>query len=385
MGLFDSVRRRRELEKLEREAAENPSPLTLSTLAERYIAFGETDKSLEVAKRAVETFPDSERVLTTYRYIVKSHLQSRILDLQRSIDKSPTPAGFARLAEIHYKELVDRDTALEICRRGIALYPDDESLHLIHGQIRSDRFHEDFQVKDGTQAVEHLERTAVLNAQNYKALLLLCRLYGEIGAYARAMETAQRILRSAPQDDKARALADRLAGVPKGKLEDEDVDLLFREVERRGGLDEAGKAFGALHDTEAGPRVGGADMNLDSSRVRSIVQRFENLEGLVAAVVLSPDGRLIAGQGRPEVPLELLGQVAQAIILTAEESSKRMDIGSFQRGMMEGSFGRMHLVQLRSLFLCVLTTATVKPDQARQAVERFLDAVAKAQAAPEKV
>ncbi|MBI5365451.1 MAG: tetratricopeptide repeat protein [Planctomycetes bacterium] len=385
MGLFDSVRRRRELEKLERDAAENPSPLTLSTLAERCIAFGETEHALEVVRRAVETFPDNDRVLTTYRYIMKSHLQSRILELQRAIDKAPTPAGFTRLAELHYKELGDRDAALEMCRRGIALYPGDESLAMIYGQIRIDRFHEDFQAKDGLQAIEHLARAARINPQNYKALLLLAKVYGEAGAYAHAQEALEQIMRFSPQDDRARGIFDRLAGVAKGSTGSEDVDMMLREVERRGGLDDAGKALMALFDTENGSRQGGGEPAADVERISRLIRMFSELDGLLAAVVLSTDGRTVAVQGRADLPMDPIAQVAHTVFTTSEEASKRMDIGSFQRAVIEGPFGRMTLVQMKHhLTLGVLTNQAVKPDATQSAIERFLDVLAKSAPVPEK-
>lgn len=385
MGLFDSVRRNRELEKLEREAAQNPSPLTLSTLAERYIAFGETEKSLEVAKKAVEAFPDSERVVTTYRYIMRTHLQARIAELQKSIDKNPTPTGFGRLAELHYKDLGDRDTAMEICRRGLAMYPRDEGLHMIQGKIRADRFHEDFQAKDGMQAVEHLERVAKLNPQNYKALIHLSKLYLEVGAYAHAQATVEMIRRVSPEDETARTMLEQLSGLPKRDLATEDVDLQFREVEARGGLDEAGKAQAARYDTVVQRRPLGAAFKLDAEKLAPILRKFDELDGLIAAMVVTADGRPISAHGAGGAPLDRLAQIAHAIYLTSEDASKRMDIGAFQRGTIEGAFGRLHLVMFRQLLLCVFTNLATKNEPVANAIERVLDALAKTSAALEKV
>ena len=75
MGLFDSSRRR-QLDDLEREVLANPTPQNMVSLIERYMAAGQEDKALEMAKKACEKFPNSEKVQVTFQNVRRLQLQS---------------------------------------------------------------------------------------------------------------------------------------------------------------------------------------------------------------------------------------------------------------------------------------------------------------------
>ncbi len=382
MGIFDNLRRRREIDKLEVAAKENPSPVNLCQWAERLMAYEDTQKGLEVAKRALESYPDNERVVSTYRLIMKNHHQARINELQRNIEKSPNPGGFARLAELNFRDLGDLDGAMEVARRGISLFPEDESLHQISGQIRFFRFHEDYLAKDGLSAVEHFQRVIRINNLNYRCLFLLAVLAAEIEAWDVARGAIGEIYRFAPDDEGVRALEQKIDEVmPKGAPR-ESHDQLFRNVEVRGRLSDLGQNFSSMHPAEVGTKP--AASAIDPKRLKELLQGFDNLNGFQAAVVLDARGRVVAGHTTGKVSEEAVGLTAQAISSISQEASKRMDIGAFQRGEIETPAGTFNLVGFRNLILGVGSAQTAKRDDVNAAIDSFMDSVSREHVAVKK-
>src|SRR5262245_21004209 len=133
MGIFDTSRRR--LEALEHEVLSNPTPQNMVALAESYARAGDLRHALDVAKRAVEKFPDSEGCARTYQLVRKQQFATELQELRRAIRTSPTQQHYERLATIYLSELGDRNTALEVAMEGLHKFPSSESLHLICSQV----------------------------------------------------------------------------------------------------------------------------------------------------------------------------------------------------------------------------------------------------------
>ncbi|MEK7867241.1 MAG: tetratricopeptide repeat protein [Planctomycetota bacterium] len=373
MGLFENMRRRREVEKLEEQARTNPGPNTFAELAEKLLAYGEETRALDVAKEASAKYPASEHVHTTHQYILRTHLQNRIRDLNRKLAQNPTPGDYAALAQLYYKDLGDRDAALETCRRGSVPFPNDENLHLVDGLVRYDRFHEDFLAKDGQRAVEHLEKAASLNARNYKAHALLAQMFVEIGALGRAKESLKTVLRLAPEDDRARQMLARVTSAAPGTAPETDLEQLFLDVERRGSLTREARAMVAGESEKGGTeRLG----RVDESKLAPLLGRFDTVEGVRGALVLTRAGETLASKAGSGISADTLADVVRQVYDVAEDSSKRMDIGSFVRGTIGGPFGTLHVVELRSLVLAVLAAPEAKQEQVVESIDKCLDLLA---------
>ena len=109
MGLFDT--KRRQLDGLEREVLGSPTPQNMISLIERYMAAGAEDKAVDVARKAVEKFPNSEKVQNTYQNVRRVQLQSEITEINKSLRRSPSRAHYERLADIYHRELGNRTKA----------------------------------------------------------------------------------------------------------------------------------------------------------------------------------------------------------------------------------------------------------------------------------
>lgn len=193
MGLFDNLRQKKELEKLEKAARETPSPNTISNLVKKYREIGDLDNALRVAKTGVAQFPDSDIVFDLYSRLRKNQAQDEIETLRKIIEQRPNPSAFSQLAEI-YKDLRDEELAMKYCRQAIELFPNDDSPYLIIGELRLRRFYKDYFVKDGQLAIDNLEKAYNINKKNYKALIALSRFYLQVGAITKARQRLKSIL-----------------------------------------------------------------------------------------------------------------------------------------------------------------------------------------------
>src|SRR4029079_3003579 len=249
MGLFDGTKRRH-LNDLEREVLANPTPQNMVSLIERYMAAGDEAKALEMARKSVEKFPNSEKVQTTYQNVRRIQLQAEITEISKALRKSPGKSLYERLASIYHSELGNRTKAFETALEGLAKFPQSDGLHLISGQIRMDRFHTDFLANDLTEASHHFEKAASINSNNYKSLVNLARLFAEAGAFYKAKPILEQVLRANPGDTNAEALHRFIAENLDKACPDRDDAVAGIETRRE--LSPEGEAVRRIFDPTAG-------------------------------------------------------------------------------------------------------------------------------------
>jgi tetratricopeptide (TPR) repeat protein len=353
MGLFS---RKTDLERLEEEAQASPSPANLTALAERYLAAGEVDRALETAKKAFDRFPEADRARITYQSIRKLKMQSQIVGLQKKIAQTPAATDYEVLANIYYRELGNRDKALDMIREGLGRFPKSEGLHFLDGQIRFDRFHDEFIARDGAKCIEHLGDATRLNPQNYKAWLLLGRLYGELGLTEQARQCCKTLRRLAPDDETVRALEKAVAGTPAFT----DPEEALRAVETLGGFSSEGQAVAALF----GARIAAASARppIDAQRARGLVRHLISQDWALGAFAFAGNGQPVAHEARPGTDGPAWEQAIIALHRASDDASRRMDIGGFVSGALDCAAGRVHLRERGASVVAVLAQADSRPE-----------------------
>jgi tetratricopeptide (TPR) repeat protein len=367
MGLFDVFRSKGDLERLEREASINPTAANLTTLAERHLAGGDIERALVAARRAVDEFPDSEMARNTYQTIRRLQMQNRIRDLQRRIAGQATAADFEILVNLYYRELRDRDKALEITRQGLERFPQSEGLHFLDGQIRFDRFHEDFTARDGAKTIEHLQTAARLNPQNYKAHLLLARLYGSLGLTRQAQEAIAALRRLIPDDETARSLETAVARPPLYP----DPDDALHAAEVRRGFPTEFATIASLH----GAKLPSATPPADAGRLQAALKSLLAPPWALGAFAFSGDGRPISYEVRPELDGATWQQALLALHRAAEDASRRMDIGGFHSGTLVCLNRRVHLYERGNAILALVTRANSRTNDAESALAQAAESI----------
>jgi len=365
MGLFDGTKRRH-LNDLEREVLANPTPQNMVSLIERYMAAGDEAKALEMARKSVEKFPNSEKVQTTFQNVRRIQLQAEITEISKALRRSPGKSLYERLASIYHSELGNRTKAFETALEGLAKFPQSDGLHLISGLIRMDRFHTDFLGNDFTEAVHHFEKAASINANNYKSLVNLARLYAEACDFAKAKPILDQVLRANPGDTNAEALA-RFIDENLEKSAS-SIDDSLSEIETRRELTPEGEHVRRIFE----PSHGSTSVQVDRSKIEAFLVGFEAMNGYKCSAVLTRDGQQYASHTRGMVPKEHFTKFLQEIYQCSEDASRRMDIGTFVSGELDTSVGRMAMAEWKGYIVGILADQPAKKEDLNTAVEKFV-------------
>ena len=378
MGLFDNLKKRKELQRL-RDAAENrPAPETLTALATKLHENGEVEEALAVAERGLDLFPLSDRVQSVFKFIRKQQLQQKIREIKNKIQSNPSAAAYGQLAII-YKDMGDTHKAVDVCKDLEEKFPLSENSYMIIGEIRDQRFAEDRLAVDGQRAMENLEHALEINPHNYKALLMLAEVYIRIGAFNLAIERLEGIMTFAPTDDRVRSLADEARELvnPEADESEESLEFLFVDVENRKAflydVREVEEGLGRLIE----PAIADAPDTVPSGeKLRKRLDRLEKLPGFMGAIAVDRDGRELAGKVPFHVNKETFDNVAVKILKAARNAALRMDVGDFMHGDIRGSFGQLLLQYGDGVVLAVMADQKTRPELVQQHVKSILSGIA---------
>ncbi len=365
MGLFDT--KRRQLDDMEREVLGNPTPQNLVSLVERYMAVGDEAKALDVARKAVDKFPDSEKVQTTFQNVRKIQLQAEIQRLNKDLRTNPSKGQYERLSDLYHRELGNRNKAFEIALEGLGKFPNSDGLHMVSGLIRMDRFHQDHLANDFTEAMRHFQKASTINPNHYKALASMARLYCEVCVYDKAIPVLDQVLRANPGDDHAAAL--RALVEANRDSASKDVDDALMEIESNRTLSPLGLEAAKIFDPNT---QAGAVPQVNHQKIGAFLETFQSMSGYKCSAVLSPAGERIAAHSRGVVPVEQFIQFIKGAYQCSEEGARKMDIGSFVSGELETSIGRVAIAEWKSFIIGILADQPAKKEDLDRAVERFV-------------
>jgi tetratricopeptide (TPR) repeat protein len=331
MGLLDNLKKQKEVEALKKAIRESPSTANFSNLIKKYCEIGEDSNALEVAQNAMNEFPDSDAIFELYYRLKKSQSQAEIEALKKAIEEHPTYVAFAQLAEI-YKDLRDEESAMKYCRKGIEKFPNADSCYLIIGELRLRRFYKDPLIKDGSLAIQNLERACEINNKNYKALLLIGKLYLQLGAVTKAKQKLKNILLFAPGDENVKKLLDDINKIPKPAHE--DIDILLQTVETQRAM---------YYSLEEG-QVQKIASPPGHDALNKMLLKFKALSGIFCVLVCNEKKEWIGEYSQEGLDLTVCQQAASIIYSTVEESSRQMDVGRCQRCQIEGPYGVIYIL-----------------------------------------
>ncbi|MEK7448812.1 MAG: tetratricopeptide repeat protein [Planctomycetota bacterium] len=398
MGLFDFFKQRKELKKLEGDVRDNPSPLAVATLGEKYLMLNKNDQARTVTAQALKDYPCSERIANLYQQIMKTCFQDKILWLHKEIERNANAGGYFRLAQLYYKEMGDLDKSLDILRDGINRFPDEEDLHLLNGQIRLERFHlEGFLSSDGLKAMEHLRRVIELNNLNYKALLLMIKLMVEIEAFAEAWKFMEIVRRFAPDDEAIARLAGKLKEQSQTTINEVELELLFKAVEERGDISSQAKDLSSFYKVDPTGLLS-LNITVNQEKLNNLIKNFNETEGFKAAANFSPAGETLFRIVKPGQPLDRRGAVSEAppflqkgrdgaeppdpetlievlkgIYQVAQDSSRKMDFGRLSKGFLLSPLGRLNFFRVGNFTVVCLFALTTKPEVIKSEIDWLLD------------
>jgi len=377
VGLFDNMKKRKELQRLRDAADSRPSPESLTALATKLHESGEADEALQVAERGLELFPLSDRVQTVFKFIRRQQLNQKIREIKEKILSQPSAAVYGQLAII-YKDMGDTHKAVDVCKDLEEKFPLSENSYMIIGEIRDQRFREDRLAVDGQKAMQNLEHALEINPHNYKALLMLAEIYIRIGAFNLGIERLESILTFAPTDDRVRKLLDESRELvnPEADEGEEDLEFLFMDVEGRKAflydVREVEEGLGRLIE----PSVAGTPERAPSGEtLKKRLDKLEKLPGFMGALAVDKEGRELAGKVPFHVNKETFDATVTTILKAARNAALRMDVGDFLLGDVRGAFGQLLLQYGNGVVLGVMADGKTRPELVQQHVKTILAGV----------
>ena len=363
MGIFDTLRYKKDLERLEKTAREIPSTENFLALIKKYMSLGDQDNALRVAKQAIDQFTEAEDIFEIYSKLRRQQAQEEIENLKKILKQRPTPNAFTQLAEI-YKDLREDETAMKYCRQAIEMFPNDDRAYCILGELRLRRFYSDLLAKDGQIAMTNLEKAFELNIKNYRSLLALSKFYLQIGMVQKARQRLKNILLFAPEDENVKKFLDVSANVPKPP--NEDIDVLLHQIESQRRLHYS-------LDKENQPVIlSSSSSSLSPEIFQEALETLKGSEGLICLIICDEDGNLIARYARENIDIYTYYEVMVSIYQTVQDSSRQMDLGRFQKTEVEGPFGNIYIVVSDGIVYMSMGESSAKSDCLKKYLQQLI-------------
>ncbi len=329
MKLFHRLKIWKELKHLERKVRETPSPSTYVDLGQVYINLGMIDQTLKAAEEGLKLFPESDELRKLRKFAKTSKINARIKELRNRSNRTPCPDAYRELASL-YLELGDFGAVHGIAEECIRRFPQDPGAYLVLAKARLTNFYRDLSARDGLEAVRNLRRVIALDPGHVKAHRLLAEVLYRVDAVREAVHHLEILRDLAPGDrDVERLLSDALA---RGSSPSSpDLEILFHEVE----------AMGELVNTpvvkEKKPTRVASEEAIGS--IRDALAHLVELDGVHKTAYIKGSKALVKGDIRDGKDSFL--RVVRVLAKAAQRVSRRMDIGNFSKGCLDGDFGHI--------------------------------------------
>ncbi|MEQ8766574.1 MAG: hypothetical protein RL885_21855 [Planctomycetota bacterium] len=362
MGILQQIRVGREIKRLRKELTERPQPQQFVALAQLYLASDQIEDAAATAELGLSRFPESMELSQTARSIRQRQVASRVRSLRRRLASEPSPSLYAQLGRLQI-ETEDFSGALETAAQCAARYPGREESLLIEGDVRLRRFRKDRIAADGLQTARLFEAAVRINPRNTRSWMVLAKLYFSVGAYDRAATRLERYLACGGERDQ---VAVRLLAQAREYVDPShpsDLAQAFQRVEERGHW---------VHDIWQSV-VASPVSRRDEGVFQALQSRLGELakqDGIVRAMAVPLNEE--RSPRRDDAFERLVTQVAEA----AYRSARRMDLGSFRRGIVEGPFGKVLLTKVQGMAVGVLCDRRVPSERLLNTIENMIAAAA---------
>lgn len=342
MKLLRRIKIWRELKRLEARSRAHPSPTTFVDLGQVYINLGLTEQALRVSEEGLALFPQSQEIRKLNRFVKRSMLKQRIAALRKQINKTQQPDLYRKLARL-YLELGDYGAVRGTCEESVRRFPGDAGSHLLLARAILASFYRDLRADDGLRAAQALERLLEFDPNNHRAHKMLSELLYRIGAIDRSRQHLDKLRELSPGDLDVEVLYRRLKEHRSNG--DPSLDVLFREIEERKGLPH-GPVIGETR------RQSSTDREMIIRGIRSSLDLIAQIPGVSKAAYIRGSKALIKGEINSGKDPFL--RMARVVARAAQRTCRRMDLGNFSKGVVDGGFGHVCVCSFGDVVAAVL-------------------------------
>ncbi len=324
MHLIQRMKIWKELRRLEQRVREQPSPSTFVDLGQVYINLDLHDKAQRIAEDGLALFPKSPELRQLADCARRGLRQKRLTELRAKLLRSPTAELYQEIARLQV-EAGDSAGLHETCQEWSQLFPADAGCWVVLGQARLVNFYRDLSAAEGQEAVACLQRAVEMDPQAGSARRLLGEVLYRIGAVRASLAQLEELQRCDPADAEVAALLEHVRTLgDRGS----DLETLLDEVEAHGSLQ---------HPSLATAQPAHADAAM--ARVREGLGLVAKLPGVRKATFIRGSKALVKGAIRDGRDPFL--RVVRVVAKAAHRFSRRLDIGSANKTVVDGPFGHI--------------------------------------------
>jgi hypothetical protein len=331
--------------------------------AKQRLGTGDFDEANRLVTRGLEKYPDAQALRETRLTIRRAQARAGMQSLKDQIARDDDVHAHEQLIAL-YQEVDMPAEARRAAQAYAGAHPDNDTPHLLLGEMLLQAYFEDMQARDAHPAQEHLLRAARLNPQALKPRLLLAELYFCCGADQALSVVAAALERLAPDDEAIKPVLEACRAIPRpaGK---ESVDALFARVEVQGEL---------LREPTAWPlrTRRNRDQRVKDERMLASARRLVARSEAEEVAIVRRSGALIAHAGGEEtqqvdpsaedkVPEKGLPGVAAGIARTVARQARELDLGAFKRCTIQGPFGIVVVGEVGGVLAAARHRAGVEP------------------------
>jgi tetratricopeptide (TPR) repeat protein len=330
----------KELRRLEAKAKEALSPSTYVDLGQVYINMDMIDHAQRVADEGLALFPQSDALKKLKKFAKKTQLNKGIKELRVRLNKGPSPGLYKEMADL-YLELGDFGAVHGAAEECIRRFPDDARAYLVLAKARLTNFYRDISARDGIEAVRGLEKVVELDPENVKAHKLLAEVLYRVGSVNLAVKHLRIALELAPGDREAETL---MRETETRKNVEGTLEELFHKVETNRNL---------THAQTTQSRTKQPFVSEDAiGPIRDSLAQLVELDGVIKACYIKGSKAMVKGEIKDGK--DVFMRVVRVVTKAARRVCRRMDVGTFSKGCIDGDFGHICLCSFGEVVAAVL-------------------------------
>ena len=341
-----------------------PTPGLYLQLADAHKEAGNSQKAAQVLKLGAARFPSAPEIIRRQAEAEKIERENEKKRLIEKIQTQPNPILYARLAEL-FKADNELEKTIDTCQKGIRAFPKYGGTYLVLGQIYVEK-------KQWQEAVAQLEKSVELDKYNYLALKLLAQVYMELTRPADAAQRLEDILYFAPGDEAILELlkkAKEKAGQPfetrKASMSGTHAATSASKSGEQSGVRKTIR-IGKLQNQQRGGGTSERDKALNDG-----VIALRTVAGVTGAILVDQYGLVVAADLDSSIDEGLAGALITNVYRTASGNAVKLNVGTFEEGLIEGDKGNIHIVQLDEMILAVFAKSDVKMGLLEKSIRDF--------------
>ncbi|HYF51076.1 MAG TPA: tetratricopeptide repeat protein [Planctomycetota bacterium] len=358
LDFFTQWRTNSRIKSLESQLQGRPTPQLYLQLADAHKEAGNSTKAAQVLKLGAARFPSAPEIIRRQAEAEKIERENEKKRLIEKIQSHPNPILYARLAEL-FKADGELEKTIDTCQKGIKAFPKYGGTYLVLGQIYVEK-------KSWQEAVTQLEKSVELDKYNYLALKLLAQVYMELGRPADAAQRLEDILYFAPGDEAILELLKK-AKEKAGQPFVEKKSSASASSGNNAAVSSASKTrIGSLAAEQKGTPSSARDKQINAG-----VTQLRTVPGVTGAILVDQYGLVVAADLSNEIDEGLAGALITNVYRTASANAVKLNVGTFEEGLIEGENGNIHIVQLDEMILAVFAKADVKMGLLEKSIRDF--------------